>query len=53
MEEAVRKMVRIGRLIEPDMDNHEKYKFYVHKYEEAYLLMKDWMHEVSEHALRS
>lgn len=53
IEDAVNKMVRVGRLIEPDMNNHEKYQFYVNKYEQAYLLMKDWMHEVSEHALLS
>jgi sugar (pentulose or hexulose) kinase len=45
--------VRVGLFtlnIRPDMENHRKYQFYLKKYEEAYLLMKDWMHEVSAHA---
>lgn len=45
-------MVKYLHTIEPDMDNHRKYQFYLKKYEEAYLLMKDWMHEVSAYALK-
>ena len=43
-------MVDYLHTIRPDMENHRKYQFYLKKYEEAYLLMKDWMHEVSAHA---
>lgn len=50
IETAVKEMVRYTRRIDPDYDNHTAYKFYVDYYEQAYLLMKDWMHSVSIHA---
>ena len=44
---AAQTMVEYLHTIRPDMQNHRKYQFYLKKYQEAYLLMKDWMHEVS------
>ena len=50
IEEAVQTMVFYTRRIDPDEKKHEEYKFYLDHYEQAYLVMKDWMHEVSLHA---
>ena len=50
---ASQTMVKYRHTILPDPENHRKYQFYLKKYEEAYLLMKDWMHEVSSHAVQS
>lgn len=47
---AVEAMVRYIRRIDPDKKNHDAYQFYVEHYEQAYLLMKDWMRSVSLHA---
>lgn len=47
IEEAVEKMVRIEKTIEPNMERHKKYKFFVDKYMEVYALIKDWAHDIS------
>ena len=47
-EEAVNRMVRFEKRIEPDPENVDKYKGYYEQYKEAYPLMSDWMHEVYE-----
>lgn len=49
IETAVGKMVRYVRRIDPNDEAHAAYQFYVDHYEKAYLLMKDWMREVSLH----
>ena len=45
-------MVQYRSTISPDAENHRRYQFYLKKYEEAYVLMKDWMHEVSSYSLK-
>jgi ribulose kinase len=49
IEEAVSKMVKIRSKIEPDLENTEKYKYYVDKYIETYPAMKDLMHDMLKH----
>ena len=49
---ASNSMVQYQDTISPDAENHRNYQFYLKKYEEAYLLMKDWMHEVTAYALK-
>ena len=48
---AAQSMVKYQSAIRPDAGNHRKYQFYLKKYEEAYVLMKDRMHEVSSYSL--
>ena len=49
---ASQSMVQYQYTISPDAENHRRYQFFLKKYEEAYVLMKDWMHEVSSYALK-
>ena len=49
---ASNSMVQYQDTISPDAENHRNYQFYLQKYEEAYLLMKDWMHDVTAYALK-
>ena len=49
---ASQSMVQYRSTISPDAENHRRYQFYLKKYEEAYVLMKDWMHEVSSYSLK-
>lgn len=49
IREAAENMITIERKIEPDDEKHQAYQFYFKKYEQAYHLMKDWMHEVTLH----
>lgn len=49
---ASQSMVQYQSTISPDAENHRRYQFYLKKYEEAYVLMKDWMHEVSSYSLK-
>ena len=50
IEEAADAMVKPARIIEPDPQRHEQYMFYFNKYKELYHLLKDWMHDVTNHA---
>ena len=49
---ASQSMVQYQYTISPDAENHRRYQFFLNKYEEAYVLMKDWMHEVYSYALK-
>ena len=49
---ASQSMVQYRSTISPDAENHRRYQFYLKKSEEAYVLMKDWMHEVSSYSLK-
>ncbi len=43
--EATHEMVHAERQIEPDQSRHDEYRFYVDKYVETYLRMRELMHE--------
>ena len=47
--EAADKMVKFKDVIEPDMDNHNKYKFFVDQYKNTYLSLKESMYETSKY----
>ncbi len=49
IEEAAACMVKIKEKIEPDMRNRDVYKYYVDKYIETYLRLKDLMHDMIKH----
>lgn len=52
IQEAAEKMVTYVETVEPNETNHKKYEFYVDKYCDLYKEMKDWMHAVTEHAVK-
>ncbi|GAG86934.1 unnamed protein product, partial [marine sediment metagenome] len=47
--EAAGKMVKFKDIITPDMNNHNKYKFFVNQYEKTYLSLKDSMYEIDKY----
>lgn len=49
-EEAADNMVKFVDRIEPNLDEHERYKFYVDKYIEHYSLFHSWMNDITKHA---
>jgi sugar (pentulose or hexulose) kinase len=49
IEEAAANMVRIRLKIEPDMERHEAYRYYVDKYIETYPRLRDLMHDMLRH----
>lgn len=49
IQTASDQMVKIERTIIPDSTKHEQYRFYFEKYMEAYLISKDWMHDITLH----
>lgn len=52
IEEAADQMVEYTQTIEPDQKAHQQYKFYVEKYIQVYEELKEWMHEVTSHAVK-
>lgn len=48
---AANEMTSVLMVIEPDAKRHEQYQFYLNKYKEFYALTKDWMRDVTEHAV--
>ena len=52
LAEAADNMVRFVDRVEPEPEEHEKYKFYVEKYIELYPLLRTWMKDVTEHAAK-
>ena len=46
--EASENMVRVSKVIEPNRENHDKYRFYFDKYLRSYEKMKDVLHEITE-----
>jgi FGGY-family pentulose kinase len=46
---AAEKMVHTAHTIEPDLERHEEYAFYVNRYLEAYPQMKELMHKTGRH----
>ena len=53
IEEAASKMVRVKKVIEPNLENTFKYKYFVDKYIDTYPLLKDLMHNMVEHIEKS
>ena len=49
IEEAVDRMVKIKKKIEPDADKTEEYRYYVDKYIDTYPRLKDLMHDMLDH----
>ena len=47
--EAAENMVHTESTIEPNLEAHEAYKFYLERYIETYPEMKDSMHKMSQH----
>ena len=48
-KEASDNMVRIDKKYEPDMEAHEKYRFYMERYMETWPNMRDTVHKIVEH----
>jgi sugar (pentulose or hexulose) kinase len=46
---AVEHMVHTERILEPDPDRHEEYRFYVDRYIETYPRMQEPMHRTTRH----
>ena len=44
---AAESMSSVDYMIEPNAEQHEKYRFYYEKYKQFYTLAKDWMHQVT------
>ena len=49
IQEASERMVKIDYLVEPNLKNHEIYKFYVEKYIQTYERMRELSHELIEY----
>ena len=49
LEEAAENMVVINKKFEPNMENHEKYKYYMESYIETWPLMSDLVHRMVKH----
>ena len=47
VQQAADEMVHVERNIEPDVERHEEYQFYVDKYVETYPRMRELVHDVS------
>lgn len=48
MEEAADNMVQFGEEVKPDMDNHEKYKFFIDQYVKTYQSLKGHIYETND-----
>ena len=48
IEEAAEAMVKIKKKIEPNLENTERYRYYVDKYIETYPPLKDLMHDMAK-----
>ena len=48
LQAAAAEMVHVERTIEPDQGRHQ-YAFFMDRYTELYLLVKDTMHQVTRH----
>ncbi len=46
---ASENMVEVIKRIEPNLDRHEQYKYYVNKYMQLYPMLKEWMHDLVRH----
>lgn len=49
LQEAAENMVVIDKKYEPNMENHEKYQFFLESYIETWPLMKDLVHRMVKH----
>lgn len=49
IQEAAKNMVSFIDKIEPDIEKHQEYKFFVEKYIELYPKLKDWMYDITRH----
>jgi FGGY-family pentulose kinase len=49
IEQAASQMVRIKKIIEPDMGAHSAYQFYVDQYRKTYTCLKDESREMVQH----
>ncbi len=49
IQKAAENMVTIKEKVEPDLEIHEEYKFYIQKYNEIYEMMKSWMNDITQH----
>ncbi|MCI5596030.1 MAG: FGGY family carbohydrate kinase [Lachnospiraceae bacterium] len=49
LQEAAEKMVKIDKTFLPNMENHEKYKFYMDCYMETWPQMRDLVHKAVKH----
>jgi sugar (pentulose or hexulose) kinase len=49
VQAAAKEMVHTERVIEPNEEAHEEYKFYMDRYVETYPRMKEAMHEMTRH----
>lgn len=49
VREAAENMVSFVDKIEPDVEKHEEYKFFINKYIELYPKLIDWMHDITNH----
>ncbi|MGB4483137.1 MAG: FGGY family carbohydrate kinase [bacterium] len=47
--EAAANMVKMDKVYEPNMENHEKYKFFVDKYIETWPRIRDLVHDTVRH----
>lgn len=52
IEDAAEKMTAIDYVVYPDPARHEQYRFYFEQYKAFYALAKDWMHQVTKHAVK-
>ncbi|NJD02741.1 MAG: xylulose kinase [Ruminiclostridium sp.] len=53
IQNAAKNMVNFIDKIEPDAEKHEEYKFFVDKYIAFYPMMKDWMHDITNHITKT
>jgi len=51
--DAVRRIVRLRRVVEPIPEHHRAYDFYFDKYLRTYEALKDLMHDVVDHETRA
>jgi ribulose kinase len=49
IEEAASHMVRIKKIVEPDMATHKKYQFYIDQYVKTYESLKDESRKIAQH----
>ena len=47
IQTAAENMTSVDFVIEPNVKQHEQYRFYYEKYKQFYALAKDWMHQVT------
>ena len=53
ISQAADHMVEYTQTITPNIHAHEQYKFYTRKYIELYGELRNWMHEVTDYAVRN